>query len=100
MRKTCPLCGGAHSHSLLKRNFKDMSTIVPFSSYVVSKCDDCGMVYAGDIVEVMSLNEYYDNLSKYETDAYFLSAEAKDKNELFEIKNNFIKALDKNSFKI
>lgn len=81
MRKTCPLCGGAHSHSLLKRNFKDMSTIVPFSSYVVSKCDDCGMVYAGDIVEVMSLNEYYDNLSKYETDAYFLSAEAKDKNE-------------------
>lgn len=58
-----------------------MSTIVPFSSYVVSKCDDCGMVYAGDIVEVMSLNEYYDNLSKYETDAYFLSAEAKDKNE-------------------
>lgn len=81
MRKICPLCGGAHSHSLLKRNFKDMSTIVPFSSYVVSKCDDCGMVYAGDIVEVMSLNEYYDNLSKYETDAYFLSAEAKDKNE-------------------
>lgn len=81
MRKTCPLCGEAHSHSLLKRNFKDMSTIVPFSSYVVSKCDDCGMVYAGDIVEVMSLNEYYDNLSKYETDAYFLSAEAKDKNE-------------------
>lgn len=81
MRKTCPLCGGSHSHSLLKRNFKDMSTIVPFSSYVVSKCDDCGMVYAGDIVEVMSLNEYYDNLSKYETDAYFLSAEAKDKNE-------------------
>lgn len=81
MRKICPLCGGAHSQSLLKRNFKDMSTIVPFSSYVVSKCDDCGMVYAGDIVEVMSLNEYYDNLSKYETDAYFLSAEAKDKNE-------------------
>lgn len=81
MRKTCPLCGGAHLHGLLKRNFKDMSTIVPFSSYVVSKCDDCGMVYAGDIVEVMSLNEYYDNLSKYETDAYFLSAEAKDKNE-------------------
>lgn len=81
MRKTCPLCGGTHSHSLLKRNFKDMSTIVPFSSYVVSKCDDCGMVYAGDIVEVMSLNEYYDNLSKYETDAYFLSAEAKDKIE-------------------
>lgn len=81
MRKTCPLCGGAHSQGLLKRNFKDMSTIVPFSSYVVSKCDDCGMVYAGDIVEVMSLNEYYDNLSKYETDAYFLSAEAKDKND-------------------
>lgn len=81
LRKTCPLCGGVHSQSLLKRYFDDMSTIVPFSSYVVTKCDDCGMVYAGDIVEVMPLNEYYDNLSKYETSAYFLSAGTKEKNE-------------------
>ena len=81
MRKKCPLCGGSNSHSLLEKNFKDMSTIVPFSSYVVSKCVDCGMVYAGDIVEKMPLDKYYEDLSKYETDAYFLFAEAKDKNE-------------------
>lgn len=81
MRKNCPVCGSKHAHILFNRNFMGMKDIVPFNSYDVNKCEDCGMIYAGDIVEVMSLNEYYDNLSKYETDAYFLSAEAKDKNE-------------------
>lgn len=54
-----------------------MKDIVPFNSYYVNKCEDCGMIYAGDILVSMSLDEYYDNLSKYETKDYFLSAEAK-----------------------
>ena len=81
IRKKCPLCGSKHSRNLIKRTFEDMQNIVPFSSYIVSKCDNCGMIYAGDIVEVIPLNEYYNNLSKYETSAYFVSTARKEKHE-------------------
>lgn len=77
MRKNCPVCGSKHAHILFNRNFMGMKDIVPFNSYDVNKCEDCGMIYAGDIIAAMSLDEYYDNLSKYETKDYFLSAEAK-----------------------
>lgn len=77
MRKNCPVCGSKHAHILFNRNFMGMKDIVPFNSYDVNKCEDCGMIYAGDILVSMSLDEYYDNLSKYETKDYFLSAEAK-----------------------
>lgn len=81
IREKCPFCSSRQSRDLTKRTFEDMQNIVPFSSYTVSKCDHCGMVYASDIVEVIPLNEYYSNLSKYETNAYFLSTAGKDANE-------------------
>ena len=47
-----------------------MNEIVPFSSYDVLQCDDCGMMFAGNIVETMPLSDYYALMSKYETTAF------------------------------
>lgn len=89
MRDICPICSSKRHKAINKRIFSNMQNIVPFNSYVVKQCSCCGMVYAGDIVEVMSLDKYYDKMSKYDNDDYFLSTESKiinDKNIDF-IKN-------------
>lgn len=81
MRNTCSVCHSKKTHNINKRSFENMQNIVPFKSYVVKKCDCCGMVYAGDIIEKMPLDQYYNKLSKYETKAYFLSSATKLLNE-------------------
>lgn len=75
MRNSCPVCNSRSAHTLSEREFLGMEDIVPFSSYAVSKCDDCGMIYASNIIETMPLDEYYNSLSKYETKDYFSVAE-------------------------
>lgn len=72
-REVCPICKNADKEIFYKRDFSTMGDIVPFSRYSVSQCNKCGFIYAGDIDEVMPLNDYYDELSKYETEAYALS---------------------------
>ena len=47
-----------------------MNEIVPFAHYDVLQCDACGMMFAGNIAETMSLSAYYERMSKYETATY------------------------------
>lgn len=77
MRKNCPICDSHKVRVLYNRLFSGMHDIVPFSSYTVIKCEVCGMVYAGDIVQEMPLGEYYNRLSKYETQDFFKVSQAK-----------------------
>lgn len=72
-REICPVCCSPKKEIFYKRDFSCMGDIVPFSRYDVLQCKNCGLIYAGNIQEVMPLNDYYNELSKYETDAYALS---------------------------
>lgn len=81
MREKCPICGALNREVIIKRNFYGMQNIVPFSSYTVNKCCDCGMIYAGDIVEEMPLAKYYSSCSKYETEDFLVTSETKLVNE-------------------
>lgn len=74
-RKRCPVCGKDNEKvkKTFNREFSEFGNIFPFSSYSVYECNDCGMIYAGDIQESMPLNEYYDKMSRYEGDSFVTS---------------------------
>lgn len=75
LRKKCPICEKSNMKSkmIINRDFSGYKSITPFTSYNVYACNECGMVYAGDIEENIPLDIYYDQMSKYEGDIYVLS---------------------------
>lgn len=68
LRKTCPVCGRINrmNEKIFYRDFRGMKDIVPFLKYDIYVCNNCGMIYAGNILESMPLRKYYINISKYE----------------------------------
>lgn len=68
--RLCPVCGSEHHTKFFHRDFSGMNEIVPFAHYDVLQCDACGMMFAGNIAETMSLSAYYERMSKYETATY------------------------------
>ena len=89
LRCECPLCGKKNTiqTEIFRRDFTMLQGIVPFKSYKVYECNDCGMIYAGDIQESMPLNEYYDKMSRYEGDSFVTSTVM---NEFYEREADFI----------
>jgi 2-polyprenyl-3-methyl-5-hydroxy-6-metoxy-1,4-benzoquinol methylase len=69
IRRFCPICH-SKTEKVFVRDFSEAASIVPFSKYDVMFCSQCGMLYAGNIVESMPLLNYYNIMSKYETDYY------------------------------
>ena len=72
LREKCPCCGrkNVNNKKLFFRDFSLCDTIVPFMKYDVFGCMDCGLYYAGDIQESLSLDNYYQFVSRYEGGGY------------------------------
>lgn len=77
LRKICPICGrnNTDNEELFHRDFRGMNALAPFSLYHVYTCKECGLIYAGDIEESMSLSAYYQTISKYERPGWGASSE-------------------------
>lgn len=75
IRKECPCCGrkNAENKKIFYRDFDPCKELTLFSYYDVFACEQCGMVYAGDIQESMATDEYYKRMSRYEGDNFRLS---------------------------
>lgn len=71
-RINCPVChrDNRDNDELIVRDFEGMAEIVPYKKYHVFRCNSCGMVYAGDMEESMTLENYYNIMSKYEGDNF------------------------------
>jgi len=70
LRRGCPVCGlqNIDNKQIFARDFSGIASLIPFRSYQVFGCVNCGMIYAGELEETMPINEYYRTLSKYEND--------------------------------
>lgn len=70
MRKHCPVCNRDNilNKKIFERDFSGAASIVPFRHYDVIQCTECDMLYAGNIVESIGLENYYAMLSRYESD--------------------------------
>ena len=76
IKRSCPVCTGEETKTVFHRDFDGMHEIVPFSGYDVVQCARCGAFYADNIGETMPLMQYYEMMSKYETEAFSVSKEA------------------------
>lgn len=63
--RCCPVCGEKDYDVIFHRDFSSLIEIVPFERYNVCLCNICGMAYA-DFISNSNLNEYYEEMSKYE----------------------------------
>ena len=70
MRNKCPICDEESGEVFFSRKFEALQTVMPFKSYTVKRCSNCGMIYAADIDEAMSLEDYYKMMSKYDNLIY------------------------------
>jgi SAM-dependent methyltransferase len=95
IRTCCPICGSSEKMEMFERDFSGMREIVPFLKYTVYACKKCGMVYAGDISESMTLSQYYDICSKYTDNNYYLSTSSSKRFEM--ISGLFEKEIDKDA---
>ena len=68
LRRCCPICeqDNMENKEVFCRKFTGMRDMVPFEEYHVYQCEQCGLVYAGNIAEGIPLEKYYADLSKYE----------------------------------
>ena len=75
LRKYCPVCGNSNvrSKEYFQRDYRGCKDIVPFSYYHVYACENCGMIYAGDMEVSMPLSAYYAKMSRYEGKSFVLS---------------------------
>ena len=76
IKRCCPVCVGEETKKIFHRDFGGMESIVPFAGYDVVQCMRCGAFYADNIGETMPLMNYYEMMSKYETEAFSVSQEA------------------------
>lgn len=79
-RACCPICARKNvlNEDYFQRDYQLCADIVPFSYYHVYACKNCGMVYAGDLESSMSLNKYYEKMSRYTEKSFILSPKMKD----------------------
>lgn len=82
IRKNCPICHSKDNKKIFQRDFSRMTEIMPFERYSVYECQECGFIYAGDIVESMPLSRYYDLCSKYSNESYNLDTASRQRFEI------------------
>lgn len=75
LRKRCPFCERENERNtyIMSRDFSACRNIMLFDKYDVFKCNDCGLYYAGNIVQTREASEYYRQMSRYEGDSFVLS---------------------------
>ena len=75
VRDCCPGCGrkNTNNQKIFERDFSLAKEIVAFCHYNIYRCEECNLIYAGDIKEKAELDDYYDNMSKYENSSFCLS---------------------------
>ena len=78
LRKNCPICECDTYEKVFFRDFTPLKEISPFKSYDVVICEKCGLVYANNIISNMPIFEYYDMVSKYDSD-YGVSSESQNR---------------------
>lgn len=78
-RTKCPCCGRENSvnRKVFTKDFHLAQAIMPFQYYDVFQCRGCGFVYAGNIEESISIEDYYSMMSKYEG-TYSVSGDVRD----------------------
>lgn len=65
-KRDCPICSSKEHELLFTQEFTAMSSGSLLSSYDVVSCHKCGFCYADNIPDQGILDEYYQDMSKYE----------------------------------
>lgn len=75
LREKCPFCERENERNtyIMSRDFSACRNIMLFDQYDVLKCNNCGLYYAGNIVQTRPASEYYRQMSRYEGDNFVLS---------------------------
>ena len=66
-KRPCPVCRGERSKQLFAQSFAHLSGATLLEGYRVAICEDCGAGFADDIPPQNLFDQYYRDLSKYET---------------------------------
>lgn len=82
IKRCCPVCVGEDTKKVFHRDFGGMESIVPFSGYDVVQCTRCGAFYADNIGESIPLMQYYEQMSKYESQDFALSKASQEDHEV------------------
>jgi 2-polyprenyl-3-methyl-5-hydroxy-6-metoxy-1,4-benzoquinol methylase len=67
IKRGCPICKEYNGAKMLTRDFSDLATICPIKKYDVTICNHCGSAYAEGIPKQAELDQYYTEMSKYES---------------------------------
>jgi len=70
----CRLCGSTNTEVLYTRKFKHIKNVSFIVQYNVCVCNSCGFGFAGNIPEQSAFNEYYKEMSKYESTIEYTKA--------------------------
>lgn len=65
--RNCPICNSHSKKVLYHQKFSKLSGTNLLDSYDVVSCNQCGFCFSDNIPEQEMFNEYYRNMSKYET---------------------------------
>jgi SAM-dependent methyltransferase len=66
-KRPCPVCRSERSKQLFRQSFAHLSGATLLEGYRVVICEDCGAGFADDIPPQSLFDQYYRDLSKYET---------------------------------
>jgi 2-polyprenyl-3-methyl-5-hydroxy-6-metoxy-1,4-benzoquinol methylase len=64
--RPCPICDFGKAKEIRKINFTLFDKHPMNNGYILVQCEKCGFVYADTSVSQTELDDYYENLSKYE----------------------------------
>ena len=65
-RTKCPVCDGKNNRYIYTHNFEPIDKVGILTSFDVTVCDVCGMIYANNIMSQDIADYYYQEYSKYE----------------------------------